>query len=202
MKVFKKIPTIFQFLIWTPMRFLIALRYAVTISGQENLDLISPRQGLIIAANHESLLDPIIIRTSLPLLWSRAPLYYISMPSEEYRHIPFFGRFFGGLLFRILGGHPAIKSGGNYKKSLKTHLRILRRRGSVCIFPQGERNHENVRPGVAYLAQNTNSAILPVHIVYEKKIAKIIIGQPISLNKRKGLRRGAEEIMDKVYTLQ
>ena len=71
------------------MRFLIALRYAVTISGQENLDLISPRQGLIIAANHESLLDPIIIRTSLPLLWSRAPLYYISMRAKNISYIPF-----------------------------------------------------------------------------------------------------------------
>ena len=80
-----------------------------------------------------------------------------------------FGKFFyGGWKFKMLGAFPISSGEKNYNNALKTHVKILKDGGSMCIFPEGmfTRTGEmgEAHGGVVHLAKESNAKIAPVII--------------------------------------
>lgn len=117
---------------------------------------ITPPDGpLLLAANHQSFLDPLLIGASV----SR-PLNF--MARENLFDIPLFGR-----LIRTLNVHP-VKRGAVDPEALRTMLKLLRSGEALVVFPEGTRTKDGriggLKHGVASVAARTNARILPVCI--------------------------------------
>jgi cytidylate kinase len=112
-------------------------------------------EAAIIAANHSSFLDPIIIAISWP-----EEVHFLARESL------FKNRFFGGFI-RKLNTHP-ISSTVKDTKSIKTICNLLTCGKKVVIFPEGKRSANNqlqpLQPGVASLSLKNKAAIIPVYI--------------------------------------
>ncbi|MCD6415884.1 MAG: 1-acyl-sn-glycerol-3-phosphate acyltransferase [Planctomycetes bacterium] len=115
-------------------------------------DLSALNGGLVIASNHQTYLDPILIGMSWP-----EPICYLARRSLL--RVP-------GLsaLIRSVGTHP-ISRGAVDLEGLRTVLRLLRRGETLLIFPEGTRTHDGTlgrfKPGVAALARRCQAPILP-----------------------------------------
>lgn len=118
--------------------------------------------GLVIAANHQTYVDPFWI--SVPF---RRPIRYLAW-NEAFKK-PLVGR-----ALDFLGAWPLVLERGNptaYRRSLKW----LREGGAVMIFPEGERSIASGRvarfkPGAARLALEVGAAVLPVTIRGGEKV--------------------------------
>lgn len=111
--------------------------------------------GLVIAANHQSFLDPVLVGMGLA-----EPISYMARRS----------------LFRVRGlrelmaaldTHP-ITLGGVDSAALKTIMGLLDSGGVVLMFPEGTRAHDGslgwFRPGAAAIATRCGVPVLPVCI--------------------------------------
>lgn len=120
--------------------------------GQEN---IPKHSGFIIASNHESNLDPILLGVASP----RAINF---MAKEEL----FRNKFFGFILRRVNAF--AVRRGIADLGSIKEAVRRLKNSSGLLLFPQGGRREdvdvEDVRAGVGLIAQKANVPIVPVFI--------------------------------------
>lgn len=159
-------PRILQKAIWHATRVTLRFFCAFEVRGLENL----PKKcGVIFAANHSSELDPILVPAALPFSSPLLPIFYVSRPREFYQTSGWRQFLYGGLLFKLWGSHAAITGFKDYEKSLATHLDILRRGGSMLIFPEGRKTRDGnmqteAHGGVAYLAAHTECPIVPVRI--------------------------------------
>ena len=158
----------------------------------ENLRGIKGR--VILAANHASEWDPILIRAAFPFFTRFAPFYFVSGPKENFKSFGWKYSIYGGLLFEMLGAY-AIQPGKNdYAHSLSNHIVILNHGRTLVIFPQGKRVAPDevykVRGGVAYLAHTTKSPVIPFAIrdtwkitlkdfLFFRRHVSVIIGKPI-----------------------
>ena len=123
-----------------------------TIEGQEN---IPASGGVIVAANHRSILD-------VPLL-----SYAIGRESrfpakpELFSH-PLLARF-----LLSLGGFPIARGEGD-RKALSFSERVIREGGVLAIFPEGTRSRDghlqSFHRGVALLAMSAQVPIVPAAI--------------------------------------
>lgn len=158
----------FQHLVWIPVRIFMHTCCAVRIKGIEHVKNING--NAIIASNHVSELDPLFIVSSLPFFSRQLPTMYVvrekSYYSQHWKGIR--KAIYGGSFFEMIGGYEAYRGLQNYEKSLTHHLRALREGQSVTIFPVGRWHTANeyveARGGVAFLAANTNTPIIPIHI--------------------------------------
>ncbi len=136
------------------------------VSGLENLDELEDKDiGIILASNHSSQLDPIVIGIAMRFFSNLRPLYYVSREKEFYKDTAL-GRFlYGGVFFKCCGAYPAFPGHNDYAFALSYHLIFLREKRTICIFPEGKRNDGlgDVDPkgGVGYLAEFTDSIIVP-----------------------------------------
>ncbi|HZI19433.1 MAG TPA: lysophospholipid acyltransferase family protein [Pyrinomonadaceae bacterium] len=129
------------------------LLWRIRLRGDEH---IPQSGGLVIAANHQTYLDPFWI--SIPVY---RPVRYLAW-SEAFK-VPVVGR-----LMEWLGAWPLVIERGNptaYRRS----LRWLARGGAVMIFPEGSRAFKDGRParfksGAARLALEAGVPVLPVTI--------------------------------------
>ena len=113
--------------------------------------------GFIIAANHQTYLDPVWI--SIPIL--RA-IHYLAW-DRAFRW-PVVGYF-----IRHLGALPVRLGRGATYGSLRASLDVLRAGGTIMIFPEGEREFADgkllaFKPGAVRLAATSGVPILPVTI--------------------------------------
>jgi 1-acyl-sn-glycerol-3-phosphate acyltransferase len=135
--------------VWAPMKMLTRVRFldAPDISRREG--------GLLIAANHQSFLDPLLVGMAL-----EEPICYLARRSLF--RTPGFGR-----LLHALGAHP-ITRGAVDSRGIRTVLRLLRDGEAVLMFPEGTRTRDGTlgrfRRGVASLATRCNVPVLPVAI--------------------------------------
>ena len=111
----------------------------------------------IVAANHCSNLDPLIIGSYFP-----KRLKYFS--KDELFHI-----FFIGWAIRILGGVPVLQEDRNAAASaLKTLLNLLQGGDSVILFPEGTRSPDGkLKPlegGTALISIKSGVPIIPVYV--------------------------------------
>jgi 1-acyl-sn-glycerol-3-phosphate acyltransferase len=127
----------------------LALR--LRVSGQANIPLHGP---LLMLANHESYLDPMLIGTCSP-----RHVTYLA------RHTLFRGAF--GKLLTSLRSVP-IDQDGVGRAGLVTIINELQRGRAVLVFPEGTRTHDGtmqpLKPGIALLINRTKAPVLPVGV--------------------------------------
>ena len=161
-------PSFFEHLIWLPVRVFLTVCGSLKIKGTENLRNV-PTQ-VIVASNHATELDPLIIVSCLPFLSNLLPLIYVVRDKKFYKSNwqGLRRMFYGGNFFKIIGGYEAFSGLNNYEHALSNHLQAIEQGLSVCIFPVGRMHdsdgHQEAKGGVAYLAAKTGLPIVPVHI--------------------------------------
>jgi len=157
------------------------------ITGQEN----TPHHGpLIVASNHSSFVDPIIVSASVyrQIHW---------MSKIENFEFPIIKS-----IFSMWSAFP-VQRGKSDKKALQTAISYLKAGKCVGIFPEGTRTPTvkvgRLHKGAARLAVLTGASILPVMLVGTYKMLKkgemfmkpvkvtVTIGKPIETAHLKGL---------------
>ena len=131
------------------------LFYNFKIEGREN---VPEKEGVIIACNHRSYADPVII--TMPM---KKPVTY--MAKEELFHNRLFGAF-----IRFLGAFP-VKRGAGDMKVIDDCVDILGSGRNVVIFPEGTRSKDGKvgkgKTGVAMIAAKSGADVVPCGIVFE-----------------------------------
>jgi 1-acyl-sn-glycerol-3-phosphate acyltransferase len=121
---------------------------------------IPRRGGLIVAANHVSNWDPIVLGVSTAL---RRELFFLA---KEELFLP--NKFYTLLISKY--NAIKLKRDGIDKKAIRISSTHLQRGRTIVIFPEGERNRHpekgllKPQPGVGYLALKTKSKIIPAYI--------------------------------------
>lgn len=90
-----------------------------------------PEEGAIIISNHTTTLDPILVGLKF-----NKPIYYMSS-----KHI-FQNRFIGRILKFLVNPIPKEKTNKSDIAAIKTCIKITKEKGSICIFPEGNRTYD------------------------------------------------------------
>lgn len=152
---------------WPIMWVVLRLFGKIVILGRENIH--GHKHGAIVAVNHASEFDPILIPATLNPFSHLMPMFYLAREREFYEKSGLIKYIYGGLFFNIWGAYPVtVGTKGDYEYALRHHIKILDRGQSVCIFPEGGKTQDGEigegKPGVAYLLWRTGRPILPVAI--------------------------------------
>jgi 1-acyl-sn-glycerol-3-phosphate acyltransferase len=160
-----------------------------------------PREGrLLLAANHASLLDPVLIGAALPReldFLAKAELFRIPL--------------FGGLV-RRLNAHPVDRAGSD-SAALRLALRLLADGRAVLVFPEGTRGTEGRlgpgRAGAGMLAALSGAPVVPVYIRGSGRAlprgaalprparVTVTVGAPLRFARQRGRAR-YQEISDEI----
>ena len=150
----------------------------------------------ILAANHESLVDPFILGTA-----TTRPIHYVAK-SELFRH-----RLLAKLL-RSLGAIPLTRGAGD-SRAMDEARRTLERGEVVGIFPQGTCLPYERRPflrGAARLALADRRAARPVCLVGTERALRphrlriglpritILVGEPLQVEPQRPTSPAAKEL--------
>lgn len=135
--------------------------------------------GLLICANHISVLDPVLICAVLKKHQPRL------MAKKELFKVPFLG-----WLVTQLGAYPIDRQGANADVIIKT-IKMLEEGYCVGMFPQGTRRAgvgpetTPIKAGAGLIASRAKVSVLPIHIKTKEyrikafRKVKLIIGDPI-----------------------
>ena len=120
-----------------------------------------PRSGpLIVAANHASSADPVLIGAFLNGKLGR-PVNWLG--KRELVEFPL-----TGWAFRIAGIHPVDREAADLD-AFRTAMRILEAGQVLAVFPEGTRSRDGalqqVREGVGMLALRSGAPVLPVAVI-------------------------------------
>lgn len=131
------------------------LGFKLKVEGRSELPVNSP---CIIAANHISNFDPLVIRVS-------SPISTYSLAKEELFKYKIFNFFLS--IFQVI----PLKRGSSDLKAIKTALAILKDKPLV-IFPQGTRTVEldNFKRGVGFLCKKAKVPVVAARIYGTDKI--------------------------------
>lgn len=145
---------IFYFIVKNFFRILLTIYNRCTSRWLEPL---SPGEKFIVACNHASNLDPLIVGCYFP-----RRLRYLA--KEE-----LFTGWFLGTCIRALGAVPVSRqSNASAAGALKGFMKLYQEGSDVLIFPEGGRTLDgNLQPleaGVAVIASHTKAPILPAFI--------------------------------------
>ncbi len=160
-------------------------------------EALGHRGPLIIAANHCSNLDPIVVGCVYP-----RRLRYLAKSSLF--EVPILGR-----IIRWLGAIPARKEeSAGAASALKTLVRLLDSGESVLVFPEGQRSPtgrlQPLEEGVGMLAAKTRCIIIPVFIkgsydalprhrsFYKPSKISVYFGSPFGPEKAAGTESSRE----------
>jgi len=171
--------------------------FRLKILGRNNI----PHDGIIVAANHRSLLDPPLIGVVLPV-----GLYF--MAKKEL----FNKKFFSWILRKVHAFPVDRKKPG--PSSIKHALGILKQRKALLIFPEGSRKAAGrTNTGVAYIAHKSQKPVVPVRIINNDRVKKlkrlkVVIGLPVSYpaaakqkQSQEDYLRFTEKILNSIYSL-
>ncbi|MGN0553253.1 MAG: lysophospholipid acyltransferase family protein [Oscillospiraceae bacterium] len=138
-----------------PVRFLYKLFYDFHIEGIENIPQDKP---VVLASNHRSYADPVILTMPMKL-----PVSY--MAKEELFRNKLFGWF-----IRKLGAFPVVRGSGDMKV-IDDSIKILESGRNLVIFPEGTRSKDGKvgkgKTGVAMIAAKSGADVVPCGIVFE-----------------------------------
>lgn len=141
---------------WLKKIFQAGIRLAfggVDVQGMRN---VPPGGPLIVAANHRSYLDPVILASFLPRR-------VFHMAKRELFRNPLFAR-----LITYYGAFPVDREGTARASTFRMALSLLSLDGAVVIFPEGgivnSTAEVEVKEGVATLAAMSRAPVLPVYI--------------------------------------
>ena len=119
------------------------------------VDNIPGTGAFILASNHTSYLDPIILACSI-----KRRLNF--MARDDLFKIPFFG-----FLIRCLGAFSVRRNYADIS-SIREALKLLKQSEGLVIFPEGARSQEelvnSVEPGIGFVARKAGVPVVPVYI--------------------------------------
>lgn len=171
------------------MRVLARVLYRLEIEGRV------PPGPVIVAANHESMLDPPLLA-----LVTRRPLHFLAKV-ELWRYPP------GALLMDALGGIP-IRRDRRDLLSVGRAEELLRAGESVAIFPQGTVQGGAWTRGAARLALATGAPLVPVRILGTKRALskgrigfpklRLVVCDPIEVEQAKPTVAAAKELTEEL----
>lgn len=148
------------------------LLYNPVINGLENI----PRSPYILAGNHKSMLDIVLLMTSID-----DEVHF--MAKKE-----LFDNFLIKKIFEKMGAFPVDRDGTDIG-ALKTAFSILKNNEVLGIFPEGTRNKTDeillpFKDGVTRIAAKTKTLIVPFGIAgkYKRNSLFLNIGSPIEMN--------------------
>ena len=148
--------------------------YRIEVVGAENL----PAGGAVVAANHTSFSDPIVLSAAAG---GRQVRY---MAKKELFHTPL------APLIRALGAYP-VDRGGSDITSIRRTISFVEEGELVGIFPQGHRfpgvdpRTTPIKSGVGMIVSRTRAAVVPVCIRNKGRRTRmfrrntVVIGKPI-----------------------
>lgn len=136
------------------------VRAIVRLRVDGDLSAIPTSGPLIIAANHASSADPVLIGAFLTQRLDR-PINWLG--KRELVETPLLGR-----LFRAGGIHPVDREAADLE-AFRAAMRILDAGQVLAVFPEGTRSRDGalqaVREGVGMLALRSGATVLPVGVV-------------------------------------
>lgn len=132
---------------------LFRMLFSVEYYGLEN---VPPRGAVILAGNHPSYLDPVLV-----LLPVKRPIQFMAW--DLLFKIPVMGQ-----IIRALGAFPVDLRKGKGEAAFQQALRVLNSGEALGIFPEGQRSEQGpmgeLRTGVARLAIESGAPIVPITI--------------------------------------
>lgn len=162
--------------------------YNFNIEGKDNIPQDKP---MIIASNHRSYADPVVLTMPMKL-----PVAY--MAKKELFENKVFGRF-----IKMLGAFP-VERGKSGSKAVEASAALIEAGRHVVIFPEGTRSKDgkvkDAKSGVAVLASMTGADILPCGIVFKGEKLKfrskltVRFGVPIKTEKSDVSDRNSDQI--------
>lgn len=166
--------------------------YRMEIKGAENI----PESGaVIIASNHISNLDPLLLGAALP-----RRVHF--MAKEELFKTPIVGWF-----CRTLGAFP-VKRGASDRNAIKKAFDILRQGRMLAIFPEGTRSKDGclrqLAPGTMMIAVKSDAALVPTIIKgrasWRNPFPKITIcfGKPIPIKHEHQSKEGMAKLTQRL----
>lgn len=139
------------------VKWVMKVPYKLTVSSMEELP---QDRGFILACNHISSLDPVMLGIACP----RRVSY---MAKQELFRIPVLG-----FLIRQLGAFPVSRGKGD-TTAINTAIEIVKAGGVLGIFPEGGRSRDGkfhkVKSGTVVVASQTNADIVPACIVWGER---------------------------------
>ena len=135
---------------WPPLRTLAIAAWGLRGYGTGHV----PAGGTILAANHQSFLDPLLIGLAI----STRQLHFIARRTL-FRFPPF------AWAIRGLNAHPIDRGRGDLA-AIRVTLEILRAGGAIVMFPEGTRTHTGrlgpIKLGVTRIAARAGVPVVPV----------------------------------------
>ncbi|MFH1678346.1 MAG: lysophospholipid acyltransferase family protein [Candidatus Omnitrophota bacterium] len=126
--------------------------FRLEVRGKNNIPRIG---GFILASNHASYLDPIVLAVACPRRLS-------FMARDNLFSIPFFGA-----LLRKIGVFPLRRDYADIS-SIKEAIRRLKQAGGLLVFPEGTRASESLeqkaKPGVSFIAAKSRVPLVPAFV--------------------------------------
>ncbi len=193
---------------WLKKVFQAGLRLAfggVDVHGMHN---VPPDGPLIVASNHRSYLDPMILASFLP-----RRVYH--MAKRELFRNPLFAK-----LITYFGAFPVDREGTARASTFRMARTLLGLDGAVVIFPEGgivnSTAEVEVKEGVATLAAISRAPVLPVYMAGSNTLISprgilnpwlvIRVGElippPQERNSREYRRKFAQSIVDAILKLE
>lgn len=126
----------------------------IIIDGRENI----PRNGgYIIASNHVSYFDPVVIGYAL---WIKSRLTLNYLAKAQLAKSSFLRWFFKELYVDF------VERGKGNRVTLEKALALLKNGKSILIFPEGSTipEHQRISSGVGFLAIKSGRPVLPVKV--------------------------------------
>lgn len=127
--------------------------FGLKVRGKENFP---KRGGFILAGNHVSLLDPLVLSAASP-----RELNFMA------RHDLFSNRFFSWLISSA-NAFPVQRESADFS-ALREAIRRIQKGGGLLLFPEGRRREEkdlHLKPqeGVGFLASKLNVPVIPAFV--------------------------------------
>jgi 1-acyl-sn-glycerol-3-phosphate acyltransferase len=153
--------------------------FLLRVEGAERVPASGP---VILAANHRSNVDPVLLGTAL-----RRPVAY--MAKAELFVWPL------GPVLHWIGQFP-VRRGGADREALRRTEEVLGRGGVLGMFPEGTRGEgrfATVHPGLAYIVLRQNCPVLPVAMLGTERVrrrfgwlpfaspVRVVVGAPLDL---------------------
>ncbi len=146
--------------------------FKIKISGLDNL--LNAPGGLVIVANHQSNLDPVLLG-----LCVNRRLFF--MAKKELFSVPILG-----YIIKKLGAFP-VKRGAHDCDSINFAKKLISENKIIAMFPEGTRSKNGLiskfKTGAVRIALTGEGLILPSSIYYFKRQVFIEYGQIINLKK-------------------
>ncbi len=182
-------------------KFLSFIFFPRTVKDWEN---VPAQGGYILASNHISNLDPVVLGISTP-----RRVHFMTK-------IEMFKNPFVGWWMKKLWAFP-VKRGQADFGALKEALKCLKKGHPVLVFPEGTRRMDHKplepQPGTGFLALKSQVPIVPVYVkgsdvvmppgtkFFKRSLVIVTYGKPFTVTDSPSYETASQRILDEIYKL-